>query len=105
MSEEGFSRRAGDDNRLSRIENKIDQLSEALINIARAEEKLIAIEKNNFAHYERMNRLSNKIDDLENMVMENNRTISFINKFFWILMTVVCGAAISIMTNVPLSLG
>ena len=43
--------------RLDRIEDKIDKLSDAMVSLARAEEKLIAIEKNNHSSLERMNRL------------------------------------------------
>ena len=45
------------DDRLTRIEEKIDKLSEAMISIARAEEKLIAIETAHQNQYKRINRL------------------------------------------------
>ena len=51
--------------RLDRIEDKIDKLSDAMVSLARAEEKLIAIEKNNHSSLERMNRFSQKLDDIE----------------------------------------
>lgn len=76
------------DGRLERIEKKIDDLSTAMISLARAEEKLLSIEKNNFASYERMNRFSRKLDDIEKLSIENARTISFINRVFWIALTV-----------------
>ena len=41
--------------RLDRIEDKIDKLSDAMVSLARVE-KLIAIEKNNHSAVERMNR-------------------------------------------------
>ena len=76
------------ESRLDRIESKIDDLSKAMISLARAEEKLTSIEKNNFAHYERMNRFSRKLDDLERMVYDNARTTAFITKLFWIIISV-----------------
>lgn len=76
------------DSRLDRIERKIDDLSDAMISLARAEEKLTSIEKNNFAHYERMNRFSRKLDSLEKIVNDNARTVSIITRFFWIFVTV-----------------
>lgn len=78
--------------RLDRIEVKIDALSDAMVSLARAEEKLIAIEKNNFTHYERMNKLSEKIDHVERKVDDNTRTIAIINRMFWIIMMSVVGA-------------
>lgn len=82
------------DGRLERIEKKIDDLSTAMISLARAEEKLLSIEKNNFASYERMNRLSRKLDDIEKLSIENARTISFINRVFWIALTVTISGGV-----------
>ena len=76
------------ESRLDRIEKKIDDLSDAMISLARAEEKLTSIEKNNFASYERMNRFSRKLDNLEKIVNDNSRTVSIITRFFWIFVTV-----------------
>lgn len=70
--------------RLDRIEEKIDKLSDAMISLARAEEKLIAIEKNNLANFDRMNRFSLKLDVIEDKVNENAHTVNIITKLFWI---------------------
>ena len=78
--------------RLDRIEEKIDKLSDAMISLARAEEKLIAIGNNNHAHFERINRLSQKLDDLSIKVDDNSRTVSVISKMFWIMMVGLVGA-------------
>ncbi len=80
------------DGRLERIEKKIDDLSSAMISLARAEEKLLSIEKNNFANYDRMNRFSRKLDEIEKKVDDNARTVTFINKLFWLLLTVASGS-------------
>jgi len=72
--------------RLDRIEEKIDKLSDAMISLARAEEKLIAIEKNNHANYDRMNRFSQKLDNIEDKVNDNARTIDVIKKTFWLVL-------------------
>lgn len=72
--------------RLDRIEEKIDKLSDAMISLARAEEKLIAIEKNNHANYDRMNRFSQKLDSIEDKVNDNARTIDVIKKTFWLVL-------------------
>ena len=72
--------------RLDRIEEKIDKLSDAMISLARAEEKLIAIEKNNHANYDRMNRFSVKLDNIEEIANDNARTIDVIKKTFWLVL-------------------
>lgn len=80
--------------RLNRIEEKIDKLSEAMISLARAEEKLIAIEKNNHNNFDRMNRFSQKLDDIEKKVDDNARTISIINKVVYLITAAIIGAAV-----------
>mgnify|MGYP003115655142 FL=1 len=72
--------------RLNRIEEKIDKLSDAMISLARAEEKLIAIEKINHANYDRMNRFSVKLDNIEEIANDNARTIDVIKKTFWLVL-------------------
>lgn len=74
-----------EESRLERIEAKIDQLSDAMVSLARAEEKLISIEKQNYNHYERMNKMSQKIDDLESRTSDNTRAITLINRVSWTL--------------------
>lgn len=80
--------------RLDRIEEKIDKLSEAMISIARAEEKLIAIEKNNQNNFERMNKFSQKLDDIEKKVDDNARTVAIINKIVYLITVAIIGAAV-----------
>jgi low affinity Fe/Cu permease len=81
--------------RLDRIEEKIDKLSDAMISLARAEEKLIAIEKNNHSNFERMNRFSQKLDAIEDKVNDNAHTIGIINKMFWIALAASAAAVAS----------
>ena len=87
--------------RLDRIEEKIDKLSDAMISLARAEEKLIAIEKNNHANYDRMNRFSAKLDAIELKVEDNARTVGIINKGALIVGTGVIGAIIKLFWFMP----
>ena len=64
-----------EEQRLARIEDKIDKLSDAMIDLARAEEKLINIEKANSQHFERMNRFSSRMDEIEDNVQEQGKTV------------------------------
>ena len=86
-----------EDPRLDRIEAKIDKLSDAMITIARAEEKLISMEQKYASQYDRMNRFSEKLDELERLVMQNATTVNTINKLFWIAIIAMSGA---IATNI-----
>jgi len=75
--------------RLDRIEDKIDKLSVAMVSIARAEEKLVNMEQKYMAQYDRMNRFSEKLDNIDDAVRANASTVMMINK-------VIGGAVIAI---------
>jgi len=86
-----------DDSRLDRIEAKIDKLADAMVSVARSEEKLVNMEQKYAAQYDRMNKFSEKLDKLEKCVSENSATITTINKLFWIAIIAMAGA---IATNI-----
>jgi predicted nucleic acid-binding Zn-ribbon protein len=87
---------AHQEKRLDRIEEKIDKLSEAMVSLARTEEKILAMEQNNRNTYDRMNRLSQKLDDLEDSVKENNRIVTIITKLSWLVVAAVIGMTFKI---------
>ena len=70
--------------RLNRIEEKIDRLSEAMVSLARAEERIMAMELDRKEERERMNKISDKIDLLDRRTNESARTIGIIHKMFWV---------------------
>tara|TARA_Y100000052_G_C2867206_1_gene37933 strand:- start:134 stop:409 length:276 start_codon:yes stop_codon:yes gene_type:complete len=78
--------------RLDRIEDKLDKLADAMVAMARAEEKLEALQNEHNKMYERVNRLSAKLDDIENGVQENSKTVQVINKLFWVAIVAASGA-------------
>lgn len=78
--------------RLDRIESKLDKLADAMIAMARAEEKLEALQNEHNKMYERVNRLSVKLDDIETGVQENSNTVKVINKLFWVAIIAASGA-------------
>ena len=80
------------ENRLDKIEEKIDRLTEAMVSMARAEEKIASLQSDHDKQYERMNRLSMKIDDIAYKVDENTRTVNLINKLFWVVIVAAAGA-------------
>ena len=80
-----------DNKRLDRIEEKIDKMADALISLARAEEKLHNMESKYSSQYDRMNKFSVKLDDIEKKVDENARTTNIINKLFWTVVVAISG--------------
>lgn len=83
-----------DDARLDRIEQKIDKLADAMVSLARTEEKILAMEENHRNHYERMNRFSQKLDAIEIKVNENAHTVSIINKTAFVGVAAIIGAIV-----------
>ena len=75
------------DERLNRIEEKIDKLSEAMISLARAEEKLIGLEGKYLSQYERVNRLSEKIDNNQSDLDGMKVKVDNYSKFNWLIIT------------------
>ena len=82
----------GTTKRLDRIEEKLDKLGEALVAIARFEEKMDAYNEYRERSWERMNKFSEKLDKIEDTVGDNARTIGVINKLFWIAIVAAVGA-------------
>ena len=75
------------ENRLGRIEAKIDKLAEAIISLARAEEKLMQLEEDKKFLMGKMIRLEERMEKTERVLDENSMTISAINRIFWIALS------------------
>ena len=83
------------DHRLDAIEEKLDRLTDAMVSMARAEEKILSLQYNYNKMYERMNKLSMKIDDISFKVDENARTVNLINRLFWVVIVASVGAIVA----------
>lgn len=80
--------------RLDRIEEKIDKLADAMVSLARTEEKILAMENQNQNNFERMNRFSEKLDHIEKKVNENSHVVNTVSKIAWIVCVAVIGAIV-----------
>lgn len=81
--------------RFDRIEKKIDKLSDAMVSLARTEEKIMAMEADKANMIERLNRHSEKLDQMSEKVNDNARTVNNINKMFWIASAAVIGVIVT----------
>ena len=72
--------RAEQSMRLDRIESKIDSMSEAIIALARAEEKIVTLTEFGKQQGEQILTLINRVDRLEELVRANASTVNVINK-------------------------
>ena len=83
--------------RLTRIESKLDKLADAMVSLARAEAKIGSLQEDHNKQYDRINKLSIKIDDIERIVLDNQRSVQFMHKLFWVVVVAAAGA---IATNI-----
>lgn len=81
--------------RLSKIEEKIDKLSDTLIALARVEEKISDLEIRRAESHERVNRLSSSIDRIETKCTQMSAKVELSNKIIWGLSATVVVALIS----------
>jgi len=81
--------------RLDRIEEKLDKLTDAMVAMARAEEKIINLQEDQHNMFERMNKHSEKLDEIERVCNDNHRTICVINKLFWVIAVAVIGSIVA----------
>ena len=78
--------------RLTRIEEKIDKLSEVIVSIARAEEKIYGLQDDHDKMFDRVNKIQERLDSIEIKVEENSRTTKLINKLIWVVLVALAGA-------------
>ena len=72
--------------RLDRIEEKIDKLADAVVALARAEEKIHTLTSFSKQQSEQIQNIINRIDRVEILVNTNANTIGIINKLFWMML-------------------
>lgn len=81
-----------DTKRLDRIEVKIDQLAETVVAIARAEEKLVNLERIKQQLRTEVNEQEVRITSLEQRTSSAESTIRLLHKLFWVIVPI--GAAL-----------
>lgn len=77
-----------DTDRLSRIEQKIDKLSDAIVQLARVEEKIADLEVRREEQHQRLNNLSKKIDSIDTHVTTLVEKVNIMQRVGWIIVGV-----------------
>lgn len=80
--------------RLDRIDSKLDKISDALISLARVEEKLAAFELSRQTTQTRLNDHLTRIDENKLRSVNNERTLRIYNRIFWVLLPIIVGYAL-----------
>lgn len=74
--------------RLDRIEEKIDRLSDAIVQLARVEEKISDLEVRREEQHQRLNNLSKKIDSIDTHVTTLVEKVNIMQRVGWIVVGV-----------------
>lgn len=75
------------EDRLSRIENKLDKLAEAVVSLARMEERMITLFNRMNKYEDRQDDLEVRIDSVEKSAIRNGHTLRFAERIFWVVIT------------------
>jgi len=76
------------ESRLSRIENKLDKLADAVVALARMEERMITL-FNRMEKYEgRQTHLEGELDEIKDIAY----SVKFAERVFWIVLTAAVGS-------------
>ena len=86
----------GESTRLDRIEEKIDKLSDAVVSIARAEEKLAGLESLNIEQHRKLQDLDDRLRTVETKVHDAQQSLNIFNKIFWIALTALITGGVAI---------
>ena len=73
--------------RLETLETKLDKLSDAVIAIARIEERVTTVLKQNDRFIARMDRLEDRVEIVEQKAIVNSKGIGMFERAFWIILS------------------
>ena len=78
-----------EDNRLDRIEQKLDKLTEAVSQIARVEEQLLSLFKRMDRHEKRLDDQEDELQQLNNTVLTNTQSVKAGERLVWLILATV----------------
>lgn len=81
------------DDRLDRIEEKVDKLADAMVEMARMEERLITVFKRMDDMGGVLKKMDDRLDDMERQAIVRGQKIAFAERIFWMIVTGAVGLA------------
>lgn len=73
------------DDRFDRLERKVDDLTEAVVTLARIEERTVTLFRDQASTSEAVGRLGARLATLETMAAQNGVTIQQGERLFWVM--------------------
>lgn len=80
--------------RLNRIEEKLDKVGEAIISLARMEERMITLFKRMDTYDQQQTILESRVTTIEVKNASSNEKISWVDKFLWIFIAALISGSI-----------
>ena len=79
------------EDRLDRIETKVDKLSECMIEMVRMEERMVTAFKrmDNIVEYQK--KADDRLDEMETQAIVRGQKIAFADRIFWMIATGIVG--------------
>ena len=81
------------DDRLDRIEGQVYKLADAVIHMARMEERLVSVFKRMDNTEATLKKLDNRLDDIERQALVRGQKVAFAERIFWMVVTGAVGLA------------
>lgn len=81
------------DDRLSRMEEKLDRLSEAVVAMARMEERMLTLFKRMDKFDDVIKKVDDRLDEMERQAIARGQKIAFAERIFWMICTGAVGLA------------
>ena len=81
------------DDRLQRMEDKIDRMSQAISAMARMEERMITVFKRLDAFDETAKKIDARMDEAEKQAISRGQKIAFAERLFWMVLSGAVGLA------------
>lgn len=81
------------EDRLSRMEEKLDRLSEAVVAMARMEERMLTLFKRMDKFDSCIQKIDDRLDETERQAIARGQKIAFAERLFWMVCTGAVGLA------------
>ena len=88
------------DERLTRIEDKLDKLSHAVVTLARMEERMITVFKRMDNIDDHQKAMWDRIVKLDQLTASGGQKLQFFERIWWIVFTASIGAAFVYMRTI-----
>ena len=79
------------DARLERIEKKLDEMGEAIVALARMEERMVSLFKRMDSYDKAQTRTTERLEKIEKVQGVNGQTLRFAERVFWIIISALVG--------------